>query len=93
MTTEMLLQKSHKESSSDPLWVPVPIDVAEMAALETVEEMHTCADSKHVDAEKQVESPEFSIDELREIARHFGVPDRAQITERVALVEAIRRRI
>lgn len=54
----------------------------------------TSVDFSEVDActaSNQVVSHEFSIDELREIAHHFGVPHLAQITDREAIVESIRR--
>ena len=44
-------------------------------------------------ANRALNAQEFSIDELREIAHHFGVPHLAQMTERGALVAEIRRRI
>lgn len=44
-------------------------------------------------AQSHASEEEFSIDELREIARHFRVPDREQIIARGKLVEAIRRQL
>ncbi|TWU21886.1 hypothetical protein [Bythopirellula polymerisocia] len=92
MTTNVLVEKSPADASSDPLWAPSPVDITQLD-LETIQEAESCEAKEQSKAYMLKKTPEFSIDELREIARHFGVPNRAQITERETLVEAIRRRI
>lgn len=92
MTTDILLAKSPTDASSDPLWAPIPSDVTELDNGSN-REAKSCTPAELFNTQKLEESLDFSIDELREIARHFGVPDRAQITEREKLVDAIRQRI
>ncbi len=86
MAPESLMSKLSIDSSSDPINAPTPSELTRCVAKNTLQEVAVRT------ASEQAESQEFSIDELREIARQFGVPNRAQITEREALVEAIRHR-
>ncbi len=86
MISEQLFDQYVVNSAPNPLETPIAVDQTKLGAGISMHgiELNT--------AEKAT-SKEFSIDELREIARQFGVPDRASITERERLVEAIRRRI